>query len=174
MFAPASSQNDYTLVSALDPSLELPEIPTIADDASADDVTARDKIKTQRDHLLKVARDHGNWPAIVKPGQRPTMFTFRQIFGADLSWLQGEIDRRQLSPGESFELAFRLAFKSVDNFGAYRPQWDVGDPSLLSKSSLEPFYSIGRDIKEPQLGRVIIAELGMLVFNRAIRGVDPL
>ena len=174
-FAPPSLQKDYTLCSSLDPALDLPDLVELPDNASAEDVATAKAITADRAQKLKVAAATGNWSAITKPGERPTEFSFRQIFGSALTWLSGQVERNRLSGDESFELAFRLALKDISNFGKVDLQREKLDGHLLvTQKSLESIYAIGRDTAAAHLGRLIVLELGMLVFSRAIRGVDPL
>lgn len=175
MFAPPSLQREYVLCSPMDPALDLPEVPVIGEDAKMEDIALRDEMVKVRDHKLKVARETGKWDALIKPGQKPTMFRFRNIHGGCLNWLHGESTRRNLIPDECFELAFRLAVVSVDNFPGLEIRYEMIDGfKIATRDSLDRLYDIGRDTNEPQLGRQIVLELGAHVFSRAVNGVSPL
>src|SRR5688500_3942678 len=104
MFQPPSLQKEYTLCSVLDPALELPVVPQIAEGASAADIDARDKIAEERGRVYRNAAAQGSWPSITKSGQSPTVFHFRPIHGAELTWLNAQT--RKLTDEQVYELAF--------------------------------------------------------------------
>ena len=175
MFAVPSLQRPYTLCSSLDPALDLPEVPDLTGDAKPEDVATRDALLKERRHALKVAQDTGDWNAIVKSGEKPTMFHMRPIHGATLTWLLGEVNRKTLTDDEGYELAFRLAVKEIENFNGKKLEFVRDDGHVMADpKSLAPLYDIGRDAGQPQLGRVIVLEIGMLAYTRAVQGVSPL
>lgn len=176
-FGLPSSQSDYVLCSEFDPALDLLELPTLGEDPSEDDKAAYRAVVEERNRLVKLAHATGNWRELSKPGEQPTYFKFRQIHGTLLTWLQGEVSRQRLNADEAFELAFRLALKSIDNFGGLKLEFDQVpgmNRKIVSRKSIEPIYNIGRSTNRPLLGRSIVLELGGAVWSRALEGVPPL
>lgn len=174
MLSLPSLQKEYTLCWSHDPALDLPEVPKLGDDATAAQLEDAKKAAELREHKLKVARDHGNWPAITKPGQRPTTFRFRQVYGHRLTWWQSEAERNQWTGIERCEWMIRLALIGVDNLGTFKVKTDPGGLELLSLSSLDELYSLGQNTSEPELGQHLIIELGSIAMKRAFEGVPPL
>lgn len=175
MFKYPSLQREYTVCSSLDPALDLPMPPPLPDDASPEDKAHRDQLLEDRIQRYTVARDGGTWPAITKSGEKPTIFVFRSIHGTLWNWLQGEVERRQLTGNETCELAFRIALREIQNFGAFRLAHELVDGhGLATLESIQPLFDLGRDAGEPQLGRAIVLELGAYVLERASKGVRPL
>jgi hypothetical protein len=167
MFALPSLQRDYVLCSQYDDALDLPAIPDLAPDASADDTAAVAALVADRDQKLKVARERGGdeWVKLTKPGKVPSRFTFRQVPRHSVNWLYGEVERRQLSHIETLELLFRLALKSVDGLGSYEVRRDGGEHDLLSLDSLDTLYGIGAG-----LGVKVVIELASIIALRTTRG----
>jgi len=156
MFQPPSLQNEFSLVFSGDPALALPDDP--------DNRTAK----------LRVAQETGVWRELLKPNELPTLFRFRSIHGAPLTWLQAETARKQRNQEEGFELVFRLALRGVDNLANYQPTFVHQDGQrLLDHESLDFIYSLGRNLGMPLLGRSIVLELAAIVLNRAVSGVPP-
>lgn len=181
MFQPGSNQRDYTLCSQYDRALDLPEVPEVADLApDADEaaqaaraaaIAAAEAAQAERDQKLKVARDRSEWATLIKPGGKPTVFTFRQIPRRSMNWLLAERERRNLSHVETIELMFRLAIAGVDNFGTFKAEIneDTGH-RLLTLDSFDKLYEgLG-----PQLAARVVLELGSIVMAKTMRGVGPL
>lgn len=178
MIRPPSHQGPYTLCWSKDPALDLPTIPELPQDASAEDIAARDKIAAECEHKLGIARDTGSWP--VKPGLQPTVFEFRQTQGSPAAWLQHQSERVDVHGNRLFSweqlcaLAFRLALRSISNFdGRKLERTDIDDQSLVTAESLQSLYEVGGP-SDPSLGRHIITELGAVVVQRSFKGVRPL
>lgn len=149
MFKPKSLVSEYTLIYSGDPALDLP-----TDEA-------------QRDAVLKSARETGKYP--IKSGEHATVFRVRPIPGTSYSWFTAEVRRKDLSGLEMFELAFRLALKSIDNFGDVKvKRIKVDGHELATREVLDALYTLG------DVGRSIVAELGAIVTEHAADGISPL
>lgn len=175
MFQPVSQQKQYTLFSSFDPALDLPTVPRLDDDASADEKAERDKIAEERVRKFETAIDGSNPSSVCKSGQSPSLFTCTPIHGVKSLWLIGEIRRRQLLEVELAALAFRLGVKKCDIKGIDLgpDKFEVVDGHhMMTQDALDQFYSIGRDT-DPSLGAAIVIEIGGLIWARA-QGVRPL
>lgn len=171
MIKPPSLQNDYTLCSEYDDALDLPEVPKLGDDASAEDRATAKKLSDEREQKLKTARDHGSWDSLVKQGRTAVRFHFRQLGRSAIHWWLAEIERGNLSNVESSELLFRLALKSVDGVTFPVPlKHDNGKFPMLSVASMDAVYAIDGN---SGVGLMIVGELTYLVSERA-RGLRPL
>ncbi len=172
---PPSLLREYAVCSSFDPSLDLPTIAPLPDDATPEDRKAHEDAVKDRNRRYMQAVNTGNWPALIKPGESPTFFHFEPIHGSALTWMRGEIERQQLSMDECFELAFRLGLRKIDNFDRQPIKFDkMAGFKVASRDSLASLYAIGQDVGEPMLGRSIVLELGALVFTRAVEGIGPL
>lgn len=149
MIKPPSIQAEYTLIYSGDPALNLPE-----SDAA-------------RDHALKVMRETGEWK-LVEGGQ-PTLFHLRPLTGTEFAWLQGEHARRDLADVELAALALRLALVRIDNFGDVKVKRTTNDDgiTLASLDVINALYAVADE------GRVIVGELGGLVFMRTAESPSP-
>lgn len=171
MFKGPSYQNDYSLCSAYDGALDLPDVPRIdRNTATSDEVAAADEIIKDRAAKLKTARDTGVFP--IKQGQKPTTFTFRQVPQSSANWWLGEIERNRWSEVEGYELLFRLAVKSVDNLGAVKLLFeDNAGHRLLTMGALNEIYALDGG---SGIGVRVVGELSQVVADRVLRGVSPL
>lgn len=169
--APPSLQSDYTLCWSGDPALDLSAIPAIdRATASADEIAIAERLLTERDQKLKVARERGDWPGITKPNQRPVVFRFSPIGGSAVRWWSGESARRQLTPIEDVELMFRLALREVSNLPGFDLTFETnGKFQLVSVRSMDAIYGAAN-----RRGVSIIVELGTLVVEREVGGIGPL
>ncbi len=169
-FKAGSLQRDYTLCSQYDDALELPVVPKLGDDASPEDVKARDAVIAERAQKLKVARERNDWASIVKPGRVATIFHFRHIPGTALDWWQGQSEK--IGGIESHALLFRLALTKIENLGDFKAEpVEVDGHRMLSAKALDDLYAIDSD---SGLGRRVVGELASLVAERTFRGVSPL
>ncbi len=154
MIKPQSVQGKYTLVYSGDPALSLPE------DAEA------------KAHALKVARETGEWDAIVHPGQVPTLFIVKPLTGSAFDYYVGEVNRKELVELEAVTLALRIALLDVQNFGAHKvrriPVKDY-DQSIATTTIIDAIYD-----EAGEHGRRIIAELGNVIVTRATEALSPL
>lgn len=169
MIRPPSLQSDYTLCFSEDVALDLPALDGLEGEAL-------DKAIEERVRLLADACNRGAWGAITKHGQQPSHFQVRPIY-ADITWLLSERERRKLSTAELYELAFRLAIKSIDNFGNWKPVFDQPvdeSPRLLSLASLGEVKCVGLGSPDPHMGTRIVHEIGRVAFEHAMDGVRPL
>ncbi len=172
-FGSPSQQKPYHLASSLDPAFDLPTVPKLGDDASADDIKHAESIAKERETAFQVAVETGNYSAICKPGLQPTLFLCRPIHGPAVVWLDGEIKRRRLQPPELAQLAFRMGVISVDIPGVKFETETVDGFKMIRESSLGQIYSIGRDDGDVELGPAIVFEIGGLLWSRAVQGVSP-
>lgn len=166
-------QREFPLVYSDDPALDLPELPDVDD---VEKLTAEQKkLLEQRENLLRVARETGRWDEITKDGQAPTVFWFRSIHDETFTWLGGETTRRQLSQVELTTLCFRLALVRIENFGAFKLEFEtVGSHRMVKEKSLRPLYDLGLDRDPPvPIGRTLVFELGAQVFLRAKECLPP-
>jgi hypothetical protein len=172
-----SVQFEYTLVFSGDPALNLPEVPDLAEDEADPAALAKHKeLFAERERLLRVARETGNWGPLLHAGAEPTMFQMKPIHGMALVYLSGEAARGQLVQAETVALAFRLALMRVDNLGAFQVKRDAKAANglgLVTAATMEKLYDIGLDIGNPNLGRSVVGELGQIVLSRALEGVSP-
>lgn len=168
-----SLQKPYHLCSSLDPALDLPRIPALADDASPEDVKHRDALVAERDTKYQNACDSGNWSAYCKPGETPTLFKCRNIHGPTMIWLQGEIRRKQMIETELAEMAFRLGVFDCDIKGITLDFEVVDGHRRITEDSMQEFYSIGRNEGDVALGPAVVFEIGSQIWARALQGVPP-
>lgn len=174
MFKPPSYQHDYTLCSAQDPALDLPDLPTLSEEPTDEERAAVKAILDENLRRYRVAYETGSWSDIVKPGQKPTIFTFRQVHGTQLTWFRNQCARLELNDEAQNELLFRLAWRKVENLGGFELELDRDNPELVSIKTMDLLYSLGRTSNEPGLGRSLMGELALWIRARTIRGVSPL
>lgn len=158
MIKSPSLVNEYTLIYSGDPALSLPEDPT------------------ERERVLRVARETGDWKPILGGQGEPTLFHFRQLTRTDLGWLHGEGQHstehgRPLSPLEFNDLVIRLAIRSVDNFGSHKVERKQikRDRWLATTDIVEAIHSEGG-----KLGAAILGEFSDFIIERAQGGIRPL
>lgn len=161
MIKPASLVSEFSLIYSGDPALDLPAEPE------------------ERARVLKLAQETGKWPLVE--GQSPTVFHFKSITRTELGWLLGELqhstqpahDRRPLSPLEFDDLVFRLAIRSIDNFGTHSGKADRkryrGDIYLASTDLTDAIHAACGE-----LGASILAEFSAHLIERAQGGIRPL
>ncbi len=151
MIKPPSLQNEYTLISSLDPALSLPED------------------EEQRAHALSVAKETGNWSAILNGTDQPTVFTMRPLKGSEFDWWAGEVNRRGLVNSEASVLALRLALVKVDNFGSHKVEFvREGGIRLAKLDIIDAIYAEGGSE-----GRAIVLELATHIIERAQTAPRP-
>jgi hypothetical protein len=82
--------------------------------------------------------------------------------------------RDEWSQEELFEFAFRLAIRRIDNFGDLRIEHELTERGhkIQTLASLDKLYAIGAHV-DPQLGRLIVQELGAIIVARAAEGLPP-
>jgi hypothetical protein len=146
---PPSLLHEYDLIYSGDPALALPEDAVI------------------REHALAVARETGNWQALLIPGQEPTLFTLRPLTGSQYDWWAGEVKRRQLVEPEAAALAVRLALTGVKNFGPHKVEPVLVDGHKLARIEIiDAIYAV------PE-GRMVVLELATAVIERATTAPRP-
>lgn len=171
MFKPLSNQREYSLVSEKDDALDLPAIPTLADDADADAIAAHAAAVKDRAQKLKNIRERSEWPTLIKPGYRASIFHFRQIPGSALDWWEGQ--REKVGAIEAQALLFRLALIRVENLGGLEVKFEhIDDQKLVTREFLDALYSLDGD--PMGIGRSIIGELANVVVKRVFGGLGPL
>jgi hypothetical protein len=169
---PASLQSSYSLVWSRDPALSLEwyeDSPTLTDEQNAE---ARAKVDKERERLLRVARQTGNWQPLLKPGEAPTAFTFRQLGHNDLAWVQGEADRSRLGQLEINDVFFLLAIESISNFGTVEVKRHKGQK--LANAKVLDELSAALNGVTPDGCALLVAEFVDHIIGRARGAVDPL
>jgi hypothetical protein len=159
MLLAPSVQTETGLVFSGDPALNLPADPTA------------------RENALRIARETGMWTPITHVGQDPAIFWFAPIHGVARTFLQNEIRRRHpMTDDLIIELAFRLGLRRVSGVhleggGTLTLQLGVNEAGLpwVTVASMDQLYSIGSG----NVGRELVAELGEVVFQKAMQGVSP-
>jgi hypothetical protein len=78
----------------------------------------------EAERVLKVARDTGDYRALVQGDEQPTVFHVRHLTRSQFAWWIGEREHssiygRPLSGAESDDLLVRLALRRVENFGKH-------------------------------------------------------
>ena len=150
MIKPPSIQNEYTLIYSGDPALNLPE--------SAD----------EREHALSQARQTGQWQALIREGEQPTLFHFGQITRTQRDWLIGEMQRRQLCATELDALIVRVALRRIDGLGPHKV--------TRSKSAAAGFHLADEDTINmlENVSAALIPELSWVAWERATNPLRPL
>ena len=169
MIQPPSVQKDYSFIYSGDPALDLPAIP---DEVEGEDPEARklavEKAIADREAVLARARETGQWQALVRAGETPTIFTLHPL-GTAYDWWCGEVKRRSLCDSEAALLVVRLALRQVDNFGKYKVEpTSQGGQALAKNEVIDAIYAEAGDA-----GRLIILELANHVIERATTPLRP-
>ncbi len=173
---PPSIVGPYDLISTYDPSLAWP-VPFERDEGESDgDYEARLKrdFVPKRDEfarLLLVARETGNFAALIKDGDAPTRFRVRQM--PPSVWVQWDRVVAKLSPLERAALAIRCVLLGAEGWtpgfavGRSVVHLDLdGKPSGLGEVApfdvISSFYAVknGHDADE------LIIDLGGQVLHR--------
>lgn len=154
---------EYSAIYSKDPSLLQAPTPP-ADNATAEALAAYEAAAKEHEHKLKVARETGDYAALLVEGAGPpTLFMMRQLTADAYT----RILYRGGTAIENTVLAFRYALRSVANW----PGADVAlveHPELGQIASLSFFDKLG----VPGAASAAIAiELGDLAIVRA--GVRP-
>lgn len=151
MIKAPSVASEYSLVYSGDPALDLPEDPA------------------ERERVLEVARDTGNWQSLIRAGEMPTLFHVRPLYGTLWDWFVGEVNRRSLVQVESAAFALRLALRRVENFGSYKVSHSkVDGQSMATTEIIDAIYT-----EAGGEGRQIVEEIGALVIVKATQGLRP-
>ena len=150
MIKPPSIQNEYTLIYSGDPALNLPE-----DEAA-------------RDHALAQARQTGDWRALVREGETPTLFHFGQITRTQRDWIVGEMQRRQLSAPELDALIIRVALRRIVGLGAHKVERAKHQAAGFHLADAETIDAL------ENVSAALIPELSGVVWERATNPLRPL
>jgi hypothetical protein len=157
-----SLQGRFALVWSGDPSLQ-PRPVDLPDDAPPDAVEQRKTAQAEYDHALTVCRETGNWSAMVKPGDVPTVFIFELPSGEDRRavndefWANAKAQRAQVAASR----LFRVALKDVTNWPGSAPPL-----SFVKENGLD--YASGDIVKflDDRVHPSVVGELGSLVYAR--------
>lgn len=152
MIKPPSLQSEFDLVFSEDPALDLPDAST-------------DEGKAERDRLLRVGRETGKWP--IKPGETPTLFRIEPLTGLALEYVDGEIIRSRLTEPEVRTLIFRLGVKKIENLDVALTYTKIDGRRALSDETTDAILGIGKAEGVPEVGRAIVNQIGILIWNRS-------
>lgn len=119
MIKPLSVQHEFSLIWSRDPAVNLPEPEPDATDEK------RLEVIKEAARLFNLARDTGDYRSIVREGQTPTTFSFKDPSRGEWGWIYGEqqhssVYGRPLSEPEFTDLIFRVAVRGVVNFGEHK------------------------------------------------------
>ncbi len=175
MIKSSATLGNYTLVFSGDPSLDLPTFTPCGSCSStpcADCAPKADEVSKERERMLTLARETGNWEPIVKEGEVPTVFHFRPLTGTAYQWWAGQTSRNQLIGVESASLALRLGITDVKNFGKHEVKRFRNDDGqeLANTKIIDAIYAEAG----ATVGVDIVVELGTIVVDRARAGISPL
>jgi len=166
---PSIIAKEFPLVYSGDPALDLPPF---APDAAGDD-EKKSALKA-RLHAFKVACETGDWAAITKPGESPTVFYFTPTPGLGLDYFESTAAnaaraKKPLSAQEMGALVFRIALRRVENLGKLKVDFEEVDGyRLVSATFVEALYQFG------QIGRDLVSELGAAAFEHIRSALSPL
>lgn len=170
MIKAPSLLSSYSLVWSGDPSLALPVFVADPEKDEAANLEAAKAIHEERERMLRVARQTGQWHPLIKPGERPTIFTFRNLNWEDREWQSGERSRKELTTLEIASLAFRLALVKVENLGTIQVERDSsGGRDMATVEVLNVLHS---ELGDDSVG--LVFEFAGHITDRARRQLDPL
>lgn len=157
----------FSLVWENDPALDRPR--RDAFDLGDDGDAAFAKAEAAFANKLRVAEETGNYGAVLKPGERPTLFSFELIRGKHLHRLQG-LRRSSGQKVEGLELcvlAFRMALTGVDNYDGAPSTDKAIDPDFPDLGPMLPDQAV-RQIESDAGHWLITAQLGDRVYARSV------
>lgn len=170
MIRPPSAQRPWDTFYSLDSAIIQP--PAIPDGELTEEQQAEIKAAIADYRAkIKVAKETGDWRAIVVDGQVPTKFTMAQV---DRNVWRAVVDRMQLptnshryiGPAQASAVVFRLAVKAIAGWDAFErlpdPLWD--NWTMAPAKIVEQLDEIDQRI---------VAEIANDVFLR-LQGVRPL
>lgn len=170
MIKAPSLLSSYSLVWSGDPALALPVFVADPEKDEAANLEDAKAVHEERERMLRVARQTGQWQPLIRPGERPTVFTFRNLNWEDREWLSGEIRRRELAPLEVASRSFRLALVKIENLGSVqvgREEFDGRD--MATTEVLNVLHeALGDDAAS------LVHEFAAHITDRARRQLDPL
>ena len=172
-FAPPTLARDYDLISSLDPALDAPER------AGGEDETEwKERFDAWNDRL-RIARENGDWSALLRDGMKPTLFRCRHVpgdkwamrdrvlAGMGVDEYMGHVVRLAVVGVDNYRLDFKLKLvehtdldKKPTGFGK------VADPALVAE------LAAIRDADGNPVGQHIVNELGALIIARQM-GAPP-
>lgn len=163
MFKLPSIVKEYSAVYSGDPSLV--QAPTRPEGKAATDETIEqfEKALKEHEHRLNVARETGDYSALLIEGAgEPTLFQMRQLTADAFAYLIGQVYPREGNIATN-ALAFRFALRSVSNLGEAKVKI-VEHDKLGPIASLSFFDKAGMPA---ELAMSIATELGDLVLDKA-------
>jgi hypothetical protein len=162
VFRSPSLQHRYDEFCSLDPAfLQAPSLPK---DASADVTAAVKKQREDHAHQVEVARETGNWTALLAGDAQPTKFVLRP--------LPGEVHRRivdlamsgAVGPTTTNHLYLRAALIDIVNFGDVTKVKLAVDPKY---PELGPIATSDIPNALDALDLRIVNQIADVVFQRA-------
>lgn len=148
---PPSLQHRHALVWSGDPALAVPG------------PSATEADRQAWPSRLETARETGKWSDVIRGGEAPTIFLVKPIPGTRLRELADDVAAGRIGAAMLCATCFRVGIKAIEN------------PDM--KVEVEADRRFGEIAKESLVDDLdsvhpgIVAELGMLLFNRA--GVPP-
>lgn len=132
---PPRFSGTYDIISSYEPDLDRPEIPDRLDNESDEDYRRRvQEALLPFNRRLVVARETGDWSAVLKPGANPTKFRVRRIPGRRWEAFDTFIQAANLTDFGRASLLIRMAIVSID-------QWV---PGFVIGSQVEHVDNLGR------------------------------
>ncbi len=105
MIRPPSNIRAYDDFYSGDPAIIQPE------------VDATPEQRAERDRLIRVARETGDWAPITVSGQQPTKFVMLPSSGDAYRTMIDSMSSDKYGHFKMSQIAFRLAVKAIENFG---------------------------------------------------------
>ena len=174
MIGPVSLTTDYRLVFSDDPALTLAPRPA-PPDAAPDDTDesyaakltawaeARDAVVASNRALHDRAMETGDWAAITRPGETPTVFHVRNVPGAQWAAFERLVKIEPLGDRERSSLAFRLAVIGIDNADGIPLMKTEHTDRQGRRSGLGEILTAATTDALDRVTKVIVMELGALV-----------
>lgn len=149
------------------PSLQQPYDMFFSGDPSIIPLPADLEKRPERERLLQVARDTGDWTPIVLPNERPARFVMKPLTGNVYREIADAAEAGKIRSGKLAQLAFRAAIQNVvdpelgDVPIKFEPTDRFGD---IATVAIADFFD-GIDLS-------IVTELGGYAMRRA-RDLSP-
>lgn len=165
MFKPLSMTGEYHLAWSGDPAFDAPPAP----DGDGEPSPER-KEWLERFRLAQRTGTKDAWQSLLKPGEVPTLFRFRQVQTSLASKLISIARSGDIDPVfELHPLVFRVALRGVEN-------WAPGSDLKVRHATDATFPKLGQIATEDAVDAVsliVAIELGSFVWQR-IQAPDPL
>ena len=119
MIKPPSTQHEYSFIWSRDPALL--QVEPLAADATDVQREQHAESVADRARKLEVARETGDYSALIVPGKQPVCYQLGHLNRTDKGWFDGEVAMsselgRPLGIIERNDLIVRIALRSIDNF----------------------------------------------------------